>query len=245
MNNKLVNRPVHPDDLMSELVIRTPYLFLMLEHFSVDLKLQEKTVAQICIEQNLPLELFLVIADLYVEANSQTSIRYDKRDVKCIITYLRHCHYFYKEEKYPQIKAYIQLIKKLNPNPEIVMLERFFKQYIDEVSEHLDYENSTVFPYITDLLNRLEGDDISSESIDYSVSEYRDHHDNIEEKLSDLKNLLVKYLPMGKDNSARRKLLFSLSELEFDLHIHSKIEDHVLIPLVEQMELKLKSRDEE
>lgn len=245
MNHKISHRPVHPADLMSELVIRYPYLFLMLEHFGIDLKLQEKSVAQIAAENDIHLDLFLVVADLYVEATNSTAIRYEKKDVKQIIHFLRHCHYFYKEEKYPQIKAYIQLIRKLNPNPEIVMLERFFKEYFDEVSEHLDYENSTVFPYITDLLNKLEGEQIESEGIDYSVSEYRDHHDNIEEKLSDLKNLLVKYLPTGKDHSARRKLLFSLSELEFDLHIHSKIEDHVLIPLVEQMEHKLKVRDEE
>lgn len=238
-------RAVRPDDMVSELVIRYPYLFLMLEHFRINLMLQEKTVEQICNENDLHVDLFLVIADLYVESNHQTSICYEKKDLQQIISYLRHCHYFYKEEKYPQIKAYIQLIKKLNPNPEIVMLEGFFKQYFDEVAEHLDYENSTVFPYITDLLNRLDGEILTASNIDYSVSEYKDHHDNIEEKLSDLKNLLVKFLPMGNDQSARRKLLFSLSELEFDLRIHSQIEDHVLIPLVEQMELKLKQKDEE
>jgi regulator of cell morphogenesis and NO signaling len=235
---------VHQNDLVSDLLIHQPYSFLMLEHFGIDLQLQEKTVIQVCEAENINSDLFLVIANLYAGAINPDPIHYEKKDILQIINYLRHCHLFYKEEKYPQIKAYIQLIKKLNPNPEIVMLERFFKQYFDEVSEHLDYENSTVFPYITDLLSRLDGD-ISTDLINYSVSQYRDHHDNIEEKLSDLKNLLVKYLPMGNDNSARRKLLFSLSELEFDLHIHSKIEDFVLIPLVEQMEQKLQHDDEE
>lgn len=244
MNNIQHYRPVHQNDLVSDLLIHQPYSFLMLEHFGIDLQLQEKTVIQVCEAENINSDLFLVIANLYAGAINPDPIHYEKKDILQIINYLRHCHLFYKEEKYPQIKAYIQLIKKLNPNPEIVMLERFFKQYFDEVSEHLDYENSTVFPYITDLLSRLDGD-ISTDLINYSVSQYRDHHDNIEEKLSDLKNLLVKYLPMGNDNSARRKLLFSLSELEFDLHIHSKIEDFVLIPLVEQMEQKLQHDDEE
>jgi regulator of cell morphogenesis and NO signaling len=244
MNNIQHYRPVHQNDLVSDLLIHQPYSFLMLEHFGINLQLQEKTVMQVCEAENINSDLFLVIANLYAGAINPDPIHYEKKDILQIINYLRHCHLFYKEEKYPQIKAYIQLIKKLNPNPENVMLERFFKQYFDEVSEHLDYENSTVFPYITDLLSRLDGD-ISTDLINYSVSQYRDHHDNIEEKLSDLKNLLVKYLPMGNDNSARRKLLFSLSELEFDLHIHSKIEDFVLIPLVEQMEQKLQHDDEE
>ncbi|MGC8803040.1 MAG: hypothetical protein ACP5PS_04610, partial [Bacteroidales bacterium] len=56
---------------------------------------------------------------------------------------------------------------------------------------------------------------------EYSVEEYREHHDDIEEKLSDLKNLLIKYLPAREDQQARRRLLTHLFELESDLAIHS------------------------
>jgi regulator of cell morphogenesis and NO signaling len=74
----------------------------------------------------------------------------------------------------------------------------------------------------------------------YSVSEYKDHHNDIEEKLNDLKSLLIKYLPLKNDQPIRRKLLFSLFELEYDLNIHSQIEELILIPLVSKMELHLK-----
>ena len=80
----------------------------------------------------------------------------------------------------------------------------------------------------------------SSKVEEYSVKEYRLHHDDIEEKLNDLKNLLIKYLPQKNDQQIRRKLLFSLFEVEYDLNIHSQIEDTILIPLVEKMEKHLK-----
>lgn len=70
----------------------------------------------------------------------------------------------------------------------------------------------------------------------YSVTDYREHHSDIEEKLTDLKNLLIKYLPIRDDQQLRRRLLFNLFELEFDLAIHSEIEENMLIPLVEHME---------
>jgi len=73
----------------------------------------------------------------------------------------------------------------------------------------------------------------------YSVKEYQDHHNDIEEKLTDLKNLLIKYLPQKEDQQIRRKLLFSLFELEYDLNIHSRIEDNILVPLAELMERNL------
>jgi len=75
----------------------------------------------------------------------------------------------------------------------------------------------------------------------YSVSDYQEHHDNIEDKLEDLKNLLLKHLPLDNDQQIRRKLLFSLFELEYDLTIHTRIEDEILIPLVEKLERTIKT----
>ena len=72
--------------------------------------------------------------------------------------------------------------------------------------------------------------------INYSVTEYREHHNDIEEKLTDLNNLLIKYIPQQNDQQIRRQLLLSLFELEYDLNIHSRIEETILIPMVEKME---------
>ncbi len=72
------------------------------------------------------------------------------------------------------------------------------------------------------------------------MAEYKEHHDDIEEKLDDLKNLLIEYLPLKEGRNMRRRLLFKLFELEHDLRIHSRIEDYILIPLVTSMEKRLK-----
>lgn len=229
---------------IAELVLSNPYATLMLEHFGIDLMLQEKTVSQVCKESEISTDLFLTIAHLFNGQHNFPNLKFHPKDVLRIISYLRNCHLYYTEEKYPQIKAYIQLLQKLNPAPEIVLLERFFKEYINEVKEHLEYENTIVFPYVTGLLEQIEGKAIPVERPEYAVSDYRDHHDNIEEKLSDLKSLLIKYLPAHNDRTVRRKLLFNLAELEFDLHIHSEIEDLILVPLVEQIELESKRKHE-
>ena len=90
------------------------------------------------------------------------------------------------------------------------------------------------------LVNQIQNNKEIDINNDYSVIQYKDHHDDIEEKLNDLKNLLIKYLPINQDQIVRRKLLFLLSELEFDLKIHSDIEELILIPLTMRLEKKLK-----
>jgi len=111
------------------------------------------------------------------------------------------------------------------------------------VRNHFNYEEQTVFPYIVHLHEKASGRQMTGVSPDYSVSEYREHHDDIEEKLDDLRNLLIEYLPLKEGHQMRRMLLFKLYELEHDLRIHSRVEDHLLIPLVASMEARLKESE--
>jgi regulator of cell morphogenesis and NO signaling len=227
---------VLPDMKASEIIINNPYLILMFEHFEIKLEVREKTIEQICSENNINHRLFLTIANLFNGYKPHPITEYISADIQVIIKYLGNSHKYYIKEIYPQIQQYIKEILKINTHPEILMLEKFFNNYFIEVAEHLEYENNTVFPYVLNLDTQLTNNNINYTLNSYSVVEYREHHNDIEEKLTDLKNLLTKYLPIENDQHLRRKLLFSLFELEYDLNIHSQIEDTILIPLVEKME---------
>jgi regulator of cell morphogenesis and NO signaling len=221
---------------IADIISGNPYLLLMLEHLEIDLEVREKTIGQICSENNIDTDLFLTIANLFNGFSTSTVTEYSSSNIQTIIKYLQNSHQYYLKEKYPQIRQYITEINKRNTHAEILMLGKFFDKYFAEVSEHLDYENAVVFPYVLDLDNHLSGKTNADYSEKYSVTEYREHHDDIEEKLNDLNNLLIKYMPQKNDRLERRKLLLCLFELQYDLNIHSKIEESILIPLVEKME---------
>jgi regulator of cell morphogenesis and NO signaling len=220
----------------SEIIINNPYLILMFEHFEINQEVHDKTIAQLCNENNISPSLFLCIANLFNGYKPNTINEYISKDIQSIIKYLGNSHNYYVKEIYPRILDYIKEIYKLNTHPEILMLEKFFMNYFIEVTEHLEYENKVVFPYVLSLDAQLTHKNNNYTVQSYSVTEYREHHNDIEEKLTDLKNLLIKYLPIENDQELRRKLLFCLFELEYDLNIHSLIEDTILIPLVEKME---------
>jgi regulator of cell morphogenesis and NO signaling len=153
---------------------------------------------------------------------------------------LKNSHRYYAEEIYPSILSLIKQMNSANDHKEMALVEQFFNEYFSEVREHLNYENTVVFPYVIRLYERFVNLNQVTDQKKYSVAEYKDHHNDIEEKLDDLKNLLIKYLPLKNDQQIRRKLMLSLLELEYDLNIHSQIEDFILIPLVAKMESDLK-----
>lgn len=239
-NNYLVT----PEVKLSEIILHNPYSLLMFEHLGLSLAVKEKTVEQACLESNISVDLFLTFANLFNGNMPSGKAEYSFNDIQTIINYLQKEHQYYLNEMYPNILSDIEEMNRVNDHPEIPMAGKFFNEYFNEVKEHLNYENEVVFPYIIALYSKLNSAEIKNFPINYSASEYQEHHGNIEEKLADLKNLLIKYLPQKNDQEIRRKMLFSLFELEYDLNIHTQIENSILIPLVKHLEKHLKLRNE-
>ena len=228
-----------PDLKICEIIPDNPYLLLFFEHFGITLPVQDKSLEMVCEENGLSLKLVLTFANLFngVTQISDPDLSFD--DTKSIILYLKNSHEFYSDEIYPEIMNTIEQMAEVNDSSEMSLVKKFFSEYFSEVTEHLDYENEVVFPYVLTLYERIKKGDDREKNKEYSVVEYRDQHNDIEEKLDDLKKLLVKYLPQKDDRILRRKLLLSLFELDYDLKVHSEIEEFILIPLVEKMESHL------
>ncbi len=230
-----------PDTELSEIVLSHPRTLLLLEHLEISVPIHSKSVSKICSEKKISEGLFVSLANLYMGNQITDRSKINISDLPVIIQFLKKSHSYY-HEVYPQIQVSIQSLQQVNNSPEITMVEKFFREYFLEVKEHLDYEDEIVFPYIHtvyDCLNNKKPFDLVSS---YSVTEYKDHHNDIEEKLNDLMNLLIKYLPQKNDMQQRRILFMALSDVNFDLGIHSRVEEEILIPLVEKAEDQLARR---
>lgn len=212
---------------MADLIDGNPYLLLMLQHFNIDFRVSDRTVEQLCNRYGISERLFISIANLYNGSGVRGEEPFSRKDLLQVIDFLKRSHDYYRFDKYPQISTYIRQLQENHPEKELKLLEKFFNEYFTEVREHLDYEDEVAFPYFITL---LDNDTRDNEEDLYSSHEYSEHHTDIELKLKDLKNLLLKYVKIEDDLDLRRKLFMSLYELEFDLYIHSLIEEAILIP---------------
>ena len=221
--------------ILSELVIENPALLLFSDHFEIDYLDMGKTIKMICRKYQVSEVLFLAFCNMYNGFIPESSITLSKDDLDNIIRFLKRSHVYYREEKYPEIQNYIHKLSVESKSKEIKLIERFFIEYFNEVNEHIEYEDSVAFPYFEQLINSKKA--LSDNGVKkYSVKEYKEHHDDIETKLTDLKNLILNHISLSEQRSLRRKLLFSLFELEYDLNIHAQIEEMILIPLVVEIE---------
>lgn len=224
---------IQADMVLADLIIENPSLMAVLEFFEIDAVLKDHTIAELCFKQHVNLAVFLIIANLYNGfIPNRNDINAGSVDVRTIIRFLRNTHQFYINDKYPEINQYIKQLYEKQAKEEIERIDFFFNDYFDEVLEHLKYEDEVAFPYFCMLL----GDSTEVLDTNYSVNEYREHHTDIETKLSDLKNLLLKHISLKGDFPLKRKIVKSLFELENDLTIHSTIEELILLPCVVELE---------
>ncbi|MCE5345708.1 MAG: hemerythrin domain-containing protein [Bacteroidales bacterium] len=219
---------------IAPIIFENPSLLLLMERFGIEDAVQDKTVATICSEESIECALFLSIINLYNGFIPEQSEKLNKGCIETIIRFLKNSHNYYLEEKIPDIQNLIRSLFVANDIIEIRLIEKFFTEYSNEVKDHLSYEDNIAFPYFYSLLG-IPGQR-PSELNGFSAQEYKDHHTDIESKLTELKTLLIKYIPLKNSPAIKRKLLTSLFELEYDLTIHSRIEELVLIPLIKKLE---------
>lgn len=116
-------------------------------------------------------------------------------------------------------------------NPEIITKDR--EQIEWEISEH---ENKNVFRYVEQL---LKGHLCNN----YNIGIFASKHNDIDPKLKDLKDIIIRYYPQ-KDNELLNSVLYDIINCEHDLYFHCLIEEHLFIPEVMDLEERLKKDSE-
>lgn len=215
---------------MADLVLGNSKLLLMFPRFGMDLGFGDRSIAEVCAMNNVSTPFFLMICNVYCN-NDYTPSPEDiaSVDLKALVNYLLESHKYYLNERLPHIEEHLNhIINACNPKYGN-MLHRFFEEYKNEVVDHFVYEEKNVFPYLQQLVNQ-------NVKTDYKIRVFHENHTNIEDKLSDLMNILVKYLPADVFPKERIEIALDINDLSADLMSHALIEERVLIPFVESLE---------
>ena len=227
-NSTIYNRRMK----MADLVASDISLLSILQRLNIALGFGEATVAEVCAQHNISVDLFLMICNIYSFRDYRPQIEtLTNDDIRNITTYLRASHKFYSTICFPTLHNSIHRMVKELDDVSRRLIDKFYDDYDNEVSNHFKYEEEVVFPYIENLIaNRQE---CNSE---YSISLFEHNHGNVNEKLNDLSNIIIKYLNKEYATQLRFEILGDIHNISNDLLKHSDIENKLLVPLVEKIE---------
>lgn len=217
---------------MSELIDAEYTLLLLLHRLNISLGFGEKTVESVCEENGFDSDCFIFLAN--IQSNSFMENRdevFDKLPLEPFLYYLKSSHLYFLEERLPNIRRKLVLVLEPEEAKLKEMILVFFDNYMEEVREHMLYEDVVVFPYIQALNGR------NKHNSSYSIETFEERHSDIEDKMNDLKQLLMKYIPANPDNQLLMiNILMELYMSEEELATHTYIENGLVIPRVKRME---------
>lgn len=219
-----------PGMKLSRLVDDNYMLLPVIERFGMGLGFGDIIVGEACRRAGVSEDFFLTICNIYTyDGYMPDGEALGRMSITELIGYLCSSHEYYSRLQIPRLKEKLDGLVYSCLRSHSALLSRFFDSYEQELANHFAYEDEVVFPYVRELASgsRLGG---------YSIDKFGENHGNIEEKLEDLKNIILKYLPAGCDEALRTEVLFDLYRLRDDLARHTMLENLVLIPLVSRLE---------
>jgi len=221
------------NEKMSDLINENHSLLLVISRFGLSLGFGDKTVKEVCQLNAIDCTTFLAVVNFLSEGNFEVGINYENISIVTVIDYLKNSHVYFLDFKLPAIRN--KLLAAINaPDQSIpyeVIFMKFFDEYFSEVRKHMEYENKVVFPYVLKLLK-------GEKDPKYSITVFQDRHNEIESKLDELKNILIKYYPAKGNNHLLTEVLFDILSCEIDLASHNRVEDYLFVPTIEDIERK-------
>jgi regulator of cell morphogenesis and NO signaling len=230
---------------MADVIFHNYQLLPVVTRFGILLGFGEKSVHEVCHEFNVNPDFFTEITNSFIDDEYVPQTDLKSFPVSLIVDYLQKTHSYYMDEKIPEIE--IMILEMVNcsggEKQKRMLVGNFFAEYKKELHNHILREEDKVQPYVLDIEkafnNKLLNKKLYQKIKDYSIEDFASEHDNVEEKLNDLKNIIIKYLPPCSNHSLSNKILTELFRLEKDLNAHARLEDKVLIPKVARMEQSL------
>lgn len=221
-------------DKMSDLICENYALLQVLSRFGVPLGFGDRSVKEVCEMNQVDCNTFLTVVNFLTEGGNRMQDHVKEISVSALMNYLQQSHFFFLDFQLPTLRR--KLLEALDcsaQNEVTPLVVRFFDDYVNEVRKHMEYENVKVFTYVSALLN---GEHPSG----FSIGVFARRHDQVNAKLTELKNIIIKYYPATGNNQLLNAVLFDVFSCEEDLASHNRVEDYLFVPAVMELEEKLK-----
>lgn len=222
-------------DKMISLIRDNYNLLQSLGSFGISLGFGDKTVKQVCDDQNVDTNTFLAVVNFTINGYREMD-DVSRLSVPTLLQYLKASHDYFIGFQLPFIRK--ELVDALDENDNLArLILKLYDEYSRSVTQHMKYEEKTVFPYVESLI-------AGKPMANYAIDTYSKHHGQESSKLRELKSIIIKYFPGDcLRNNQLSATLYDIYNNEEWLALHAEVEDKIFIPAIKYLEDKSRQSD--
>ncbi len=230
----------HRNDPMSDVISDDYRMLQLINRFGITLGFGDHSVADTCSAAGVDTATFLAVVN-YVkdETHSRPDALADVVSLPALMQYLKNSHSYFVDYRLPHIRR--QLIEAIDYSAGgriAFLILRFYDEWAAEVARHMEYENTSVHPYVERLLHGV----LPAETFESIVCRHEDNHSSIEKSIAELKSIIIKYSPTGTNAQHLSDVLMEIYMAEEDLLLHCRLEDTLFAECVRRLEREVRQR---
>lgn len=198
-------------DKICDLMAHEEDAIQIISRFGLEMGVGEQTIQQVCEAHGVHTSTFLAVVNYKIY--HQRAIP-EEIDIPTLQRYLRNAHAYFLDFRLPWLRrALVEAIIPADPTTKIPgLILRCYDEFVEEIRTHIEHENAGMF------------------------EEHEHDDERITGKLTEIKNLIIKYYPSpvtGNPSPLTYLLISVMSDLwhtEQDFADHCAIEDDILRP---------------
>lgn len=217
---------INHDTKLSDIVIAEPSALTVLNRFGIRLGLGDLTVARACTQLDIDPDFIVTILNTYLhEAYFPERIEATFK-ASTIVNYLEQTNNYYIHFHLPVIERHFGLlISKSDPaNNNLGLMLKFFIEVKQQLLDRIADDRDRWFPAI------LEAE-ATATAIETFIRPDEGDVDTVEDKLTDLINMMVIHLSGNYDGNLALAVLMALVSLKNDLVQNNRIRNRLLRPM--------------
>ncbi len=212
-------------DKICDLMAHEEDAIQIISRFGLSMGVGDQTISQVCEAHGVHTPTFLAVVNYKVFHHSVTL---DEIDIPTLQRYLHNAHTYFLDFRLPRLRrALIEAIIPADPSTKIPnLILRCYDEFVEEIRTHIEHENEGQF------------------------DEHEHDDQRITDKLSEIKNLIIKYYPSSGtsfEGTVTYTLISVMSELwhtEQDFSDHCAIEDDIYRPALTKLKPRKSRRQQ-
>jgi len=228
-------------DKVSYVLANDYRLLQVMSRFGISFGFGEKSIKEICQQKDVDADTFIAVINYVKDGAKNSPIVLGDLSVRSLLDYLRQTHTYFLDYQFPTMRRNMLNAIDCSVKNEVAFLVlKFFDSYVEEVRKHMEYEEKVTFSYVEKLLS---GDNaVLADNANHLLSK---HHESIDRKLRELKNLFIQYYPQKGVDNELNAVIYELYRTQEDLEVHCRVEDNLFTPAVRRLAYLNKTRQKQ
>ncbi len=209
---------INNNNLLSEVIQKDPTIIPVINRFGIILGTKDNTISAICNKHNIDVEFFLTIINTFLNKDYFPETTLKKFQINEIVSYLCKTNNYYLHFQIPNIERHFKsLIERSGDENNLNHIKHFFDELKKDLIERINFDNNQLFVAA-----------INAQKID--TTEKITNSQNIEDRINDLKNMLIMHLEGNYDTNLCYAVIIAIHTFEKDMQKNNRVRDRILLP---------------